>query len=114
MAHRWTWYVVFMADPITVAEPTAVDALESRALHLDERELLDLMGRLLQAHHRRSSDRGEDEEFLRAWGGELQRRSAELRSGEERGVPAEDVIARLRAELEDDDRERPVPSAGDS
>lgn len=103
-----------MVEPRTATEPSPVDALTVQALDLSRQELLELMGRLLQAHHQRSTDRGEDEAFLRAWGDELQRRSAEIRSGREPGVPAEEVLAQLREELEDDDRGRPLPPGRDS
>jgi putative addiction module component (TIGR02574 family) len=41
----------------------------------------------------------EEDEIAEAWAVEAERRYQELRSGAVEGVPAEDVLARLRARL---------------
>jgi putative addiction module component (TIGR02574 family) len=68
-----------------------LDQLKEQLTMLSPEERAELALYLL-----RSLDDGEDEGAEAAWDAELARRFAEIDSGKAVGIPAEDVLARLR------------------
>jgi len=69
-----------------------VEELEADALDLSQEDRTRLFERLLL-----SFDAPADDEVARAWAEEALRRDEAMESGEEPGVPAEEVFQRLRS-----------------
>lgn len=72
---------------------TPLDTLEAEVLRLPPADRSHLLDRLIASL---DSDRETDE----AWAREAQRRDAEIESGAVQSIPAEVVLAKLRAELQ--------------
>ena len=75
---------------------TTAAQLATQAEELDEQELAQLLSSLLETYEERFAMAPD---VAQAWSDEAARRAEEMRSGEDPGVPAEEVLARLRARL---------------
>ena len=69
-----------------------VDEIEAGALNLPEAERARVFERLLL-----SFQLSEDDEIARSWAEEAERRAQAMESGEESGVPAEEVFRKARS-----------------
>ncbi len=74
---------------------TLLDDLKTRALQLAPRERDELIGALIESIDEQPE--GTPEEIARAWDEEIGRRIDDFEAGRTKGVPAEEVFARIRA-----------------
>lgn len=72
-----------------------LDEIEAEALRLPEQDRAQLFSRLLLSFEAVSRD----DDAERVWGEEAERRDRAMESGEEPGIPAEEVFKKLRASL---------------
>jgi putative addiction module component (TIGR02574 family) len=72
-----------------------LDELETEALSLPEKDRAHLFSRLLLSFEPAS----EEKEAAHVWAEEAERRDQAMESGEEPGIPAEEVFTKLRAAL---------------
>ena len=73
-----------------------LDDIEAEALRLPEEDRARLFERLLLSFE----DIPQDEGIAQAWAEEAARRDRAMESGEEAGIPAEEVFKRLRSTLQ--------------
>lgn len=78
--------------------PRSIEEIEADALELPSSEREHLAHRLL-ASVDREDDADDPAEIEQAWNEEIRRRLEEHRSGDVPGIPAEEVLAELRARL---------------
>ena len=71
----------------------SVQELEAEVLKLPSRERARLAEVLI-------ASLDEEDEIAQAWSDEAERRYEELRSGRTKGIPAEEVFARVRSRLQ--------------
>ena len=71
------------------------DDLKSRALQLAPGERDELVGALIESID--GQPEGTPEEIARAWDEEIARRIDDFEAGRTKGVPAEEVFAKIRA-----------------
>jgi putative addiction module component (TIGR02574 family) len=72
-----------------------LDEIEAEALRLPEQDRAQLFSRLLLSFETVSRD----EDAASVWAEEAERRDRAMESGEEPGIPAEEVFKKLRASL---------------
>lgn len=71
-----------------------LDEVERQGMALPQKDRAALAERLLA-----SLDEGEDEGVEEAWAAEVERRDRELQEGKVKGIPASEVLARVRRAL---------------
>lgn len=74
-----------------------LDQIESEMLNLPEDDRARLFGSLLRSFEERAP--GQDDRIVQIWAEEAERRDQAMDSGEEPGIPAEEVFQRLRSTL---------------
>jgi hypothetical protein len=72
-----------------------LEQIEDEVLRLPEASRARLMERLLSSFQEQPGNAGE--EIVRAWVEEAERRDDEMSSGKEEGLPAREVISKLRS-----------------
>jgi putative addiction module component (TIGR02574 family) len=78
---------------------TLLEELENQALQLSPTERGELIHRLIVSLESEPEDKPED--IAKAWDEEIERRVADMDAGRTKWIPADEVMARLRAIVHD-------------